>query len=76
MKLIVVAIIACILLIGFSDLASGSDTCACQICGPGGKKCPGDCPERVPLCKELIGILSAIEKNVRVCVCGEKTWLL
>ncbi|XP_043649918.1 salivary glue protein Sgs-8-like [Drosophila teissieri] len=75
MKLIVVAIIACILLIGFSDLASGSDTCPCVLCGPGGKACD-QCPERVPLCKDMISILEDVERKVRLCVCGEQTWML
>ncbi|EDV51418.1 salivary glue protein Sgs-8 [Drosophila erecta] len=75
MKLIVVAIIACILLIGCCDLASASEACGCQPCGPGGKAC-ANCPERVPLCKDLINIMSDLERKVRLCVCGEQEWLL
>ncbi|XP_017080275.1 salivary glue protein Sgs-7-like [Drosophila eugracilis] len=72
MKLIVVAIIACILIIGFTDLAEG---CGCVPCGPGGKACAG-CPERVPLCQDLIRTVQYLQKQIRQCVCGEPTWMI
>ncbi|KMY98986.1 salivary glue protein Sgs-8 [Drosophila simulans] len=75
MKLIVVVVIACILLIGFADLASaGTNDCSCLVCGPGGKSCTG-CEERVPLCTNLINIMRELERKVRQCVCGEQMWL-
>ncbi|EDV51417.1 salivary glue protein Sgs-7 [Drosophila erecta] len=78
MKLIAVAIIACILLIGFSDLASGSQApqgCGCQPCGPGGKACAG-CPEKVQLCQQLIGDIRNLQLKIRQCVCGEPQWMI
>ncbi|XP_051864780.1 salivary glue protein Sgs-3-like isoform X8 [Drosophila albomicans] len=47
----------------------------CQPCGPGGRACPG-CPGQGPLCKDLLAQLEAIEKKIRVCVCGESRWLV
>ncbi|EDX15716.1 salivary glue protein Sgs-7 [Drosophila simulans] len=74
MKLIAVTIIACILLIGFSDLASGC-ACECQPCGPGGKAC-GGCPEKVQLCQQLIGDIRNLQQKIRKCVCGEPQWMI
>ncbi|XP_043649957.1 salivary glue protein Sgs-7-like [Drosophila teissieri] len=74
MKLIAVAIIACILLIGFTDLALGCD-CECQPCGPGGKACK-DCPEKDQLCQQLICDIRNLQTRVRQCVCGEPQWML
>ncbi|XP_016999602.1 salivary glue protein Sgs-7-like [Drosophila takahashii] len=74
MKVIAVAIIACILLIGFTDLALGCN-CGCEPCGPGGKACKG-CPERVALCQDLINLVKNLQQRVRQCVCGEPTWML
>nr|NP_476719.2 salivary gland secretion 8 [Drosophila melanogaster]P02842.1 RecName: Full=Salivary glue protein Sgs-8; Flags: Precursor [Drosophila melanogaster]AAF50059.1 salivary gland secretion 8 [Drosophila melanogaster]AOQ10558.1 Sgs8-RA [synthetic construct] len=74
MKLLVVAVIACIMLIGFADPASGCKDCSCVICGPGGEPCPG-CSARVPVCKDLINIMEGLERQVRQCACGEQVWL-
>ncbi|XP_039488506.1 salivary glue protein Sgs-7-like [Drosophila santomea] len=74
MKLIAIAIIACILLIGFTDLAMGCE-CECQPCGPGGKPC-GTCPERDQLCQRLIQNIRNLQSDVRQCVCGEPQWMI
>ncbi|XP_037722622.1 salivary glue protein Sgs-7-like [Drosophila subpulchrella] len=75
MKLIAVAIIACILFIGFTEGAAGTTDCGCQVCGPAGKACQG-CPERIPLCQDLINTIQTLQKKVRQCVCGIPTWML
>nr|NP_476718.1 salivary gland secretion 7 [Drosophila melanogaster]P02841.1 RecName: Full=Salivary glue protein Sgs-7; Flags: Precursor [Drosophila melanogaster]AAF50058.1 salivary gland secretion 7 [Drosophila melanogaster]CAA25993.1 salivary gland glue protein [Drosophila melanogaster] len=74
MKLIAVTIIACILLIGFSDLALGG-ACECQPCGPGGKACTG-CPEKPQLCQQLISDIRNLQQKIRKCVCGEPQWMI
>ncbi|XP_037722407.1 salivary glue protein Sgs-7 [Drosophila subpulchrella] len=74
MKPTVFAIIACVLLIGLTDLTLGCD-CGCKPCGPGGTACKG-CPERVALCEDLINTILTLQKKVRQCVCGEPTWML
>ncbi|KAH8379790.1 hypothetical protein KR009_007288, partial [Drosophila setifemur] len=63
-----------ILLIGITDLAAGCE-CNCPLCGPGGPACKG-CPERVPLCTELINQVQKLQLRIRQCVCGEPTWMI
>ncbi|XP_033150406.1 salivary glue protein Sgs-3 [Drosophila busckii] len=47
----------------------------CQPCGPGGNKCDG-CPTQQDLCRELVQTIFNIEKRVRSCVCGQRSWQL
>ncbi|KAH8380580.1 hypothetical protein KR009_011563, partial [Drosophila setifemur] len=65
---------ASILLIGFADLAAGSN-CGCTPCGPGGVACKG-CPEKQKLCQELISQVRNLQVRIRQCVCGEPSWML
>ncbi|XP_022220461.2 salivary glue protein Sgs-7-like [Drosophila obscura] len=83
-------IVASILLISFADLGTGCKTpnnkppkgkpptnpCdLCGLCGPGGTACQG-CKGRDGLCQELLDNVRVLERKIRQCVCGEKSWLL